>query len=61
MREDEIIPVEAGGEAGMEGGEEEGVNAEEAKLMFYVFFLCFLVFFFFIEGMIHKYQPMIGH
>lgn len=44
MREDETVPVL----------EHEGADVEHIQLTFYVFFLSFLIFFFFMEGLIHK-------
>jgi NhaP-type Na+/H+ or K+/H+ antiporter len=51
MREDETVPLI----------EEEGKDIEHIQLTFYVFFLSFLIFFFFMEGLIHKVKPLIGH
>jgi NhaP-type Na+/H+ or K+/H+ antiporter len=51
MREDETEPHL----------ETEEINLEHVQLTFYVFYLSFLIFFFFMEGLIHKIKPLIGH
>ena len=54
MREDELEPHQP-------QLEHEAVNQEHIQLTFYVFFLSFLILFFFMEGLIHKMKPLIGH